>query len=389
MRNHPTNILLLLISALLFSSFSSVSPDVIAENNFDYPQSKSYSKKSDSIYQILRNIVIEGSAPGMIAAIVSADSVIAIASAGERKEGSGVPFSTNDKIHLGSCTKAMTSTMIATFVAEGKLSWDTKLIEAIPELVNKIHTDYYNITLWQLLTHRAGLPKNATDWYAWEEKEIKERRLAILVDNLRSPASHEMDKFHYSNLGYMIAACMVERISGKSWELLMKKRLFDPLGMPSAGTGAPNTHNETDQPWGHSKSWYGNKWTPDQSDNSVALGPAGTVHCSVEDWAKFISLQLSEENAILEKKYLNKLIEPVGNHYYAGGWGVAEQPWANGIMITHSGSNGIWYASVVITPVMNRAFIVATNSCDFGTTEDICRDVINKLIIMELDLNLN
>lgn len=53
----------------------------------------------------------------------------------------------------------MTATMIATLVAEGKLSWETKLIEAIPELRGKIHTDYYKITLWQLLTHRAGIPK--------------------------------------------------------------------------------------------------------------------------------------------------------------------------------------------------------------------------------------
>ena len=184
----------------------------------------------------------------------------------------------------------------------------------------------------------------------------------------------------------MIAACMAEQITGLSWEILMKNRLFDPLGMSSAGFGAPNTHNETDQPWGHSKSWLINNWKPDQSDNSEALGPAGTVHCSIDDWAKFISLQLPYENSILKRKYLDKLIEPVSGHYYAGGWGVAEQSWANGIMLSHSGSNGIWYVSVVITPKFDRAFIVATNSRDFGTTADMCKEMLNKLLIMELDL---
>ncbi len=114
----------------------------------------------------------------MVAAIISSDGVISISSAGVRKAGSGIAFTTDDLVHLGSCTKAMTSTMIATLVAEGKLDWDTKLIDVIPELKGNIHSDYYNITLWQLLTHRAGLPRNAMDWDAHKKKEIKERRLA-------------------------------------------------------------------------------------------------------------------------------------------------------------------------------------------------------------------
>jgi len=123
-------------------------------------QTKSGSNKNDLINQALTEIVNDGKAPGMVAAIISSEGVIAIGSAGERKVGSGIAFTTNDVVHLGSCTKAMTCTMLATLVAEGKLNWDTKLIEAIPKLKNRIHTDYHKITLWQLLTHRAGIPKN-------------------------------------------------------------------------------------------------------------------------------------------------------------------------------------------------------------------------------------
>jgi len=96
-------------------------------------QIKSDSKKSDSIQLILTKVVNDGKAPGMIAAIISGEGVRDIASAGERKAGSGIAFTTNDVVHIGSCGKAMTATMIATLVAEGKLSWDTKLIEAILE----------------------------------------------------------------------------------------------------------------------------------------------------------------------------------------------------------------------------------------------------------------
>jgi CubicO group peptidase (beta-lactamase class C family) len=275
--------------------------------------------------------------------------------------------------------------MLATLVAEGKLSWDTKLTEALPELKNRIHTDYHKITLWQLLTHRAGIPKNPTDEGAFSSKEIKERRLAILEDNLKSPATYEIDKFHYSNFGYMIAACIAEQITGLSWEVLMKKRLFDPLGMSSAGFGNPNKNKSTDQPWGHHKDIW-KRWHPSESYYEEAGGPAGEVYCSIADWAKFISLQLTPENPILERKYLDKLIKPPEG-FYAGGWGVAEYVWAKGITLNHAGTNEIWYAVVLVTPKLDRAFVVATNSCDFGITENLCTEIMNKLIRMELNIS--
>lgn len=385
MKRIKIGLLSLFFLAFLISCLSDETRDNPAENQTIYSQIKLDSNKSDSIQQILTKVVNDGKAPGMIAAIISGEGVIAIGSAGERKAGSGIAFTTNNVVHLGSCGKAMTATMLATLVAEGKLSWDTKLIEAIPELKNKIHTDYHKITLWQLLTHRAGIPKNPTDEGAFSSKEIKARRLAILEDNFKSPATYEIDQFHYSNFGYVIAACMAEQITGLSWEVLMKKRLFDPLGMSTAGYGNPNISKSIAQPWGHHKYLW--KWWPSEAYYHEAIGPAGRVYCSIADWAKFISLQLMEENSILDKEYLNKLIEPVGGHFYAGGWGVAEHAWAKGITLNHAGSNEIWYAVVLVTPKLDRAFMVATNSCDFGSTPDICTKIMNKLIRMELKIN--
>ncbi len=272
--------------------------------------------------------------------------------------------------------------MIGTLVAEGKLQWDMKLIEVIPELKKSIHPDYHEITLWQLLTHRAGIVKNPANWAAFLEQEIKERRLSILKKNLRYPARLKPGEFHYSNFGYMIAACMAEKITGLSWETLMRKRLFDPLGMISADFGAPGTANKIDQPWGHEK--WGNGWNPSYPDNPQALGPAGRVHCSIKDWAKFLRIYLTGKTPILGKKFLNRLITPIG--FYAGGWGVVKQPWAKGIVLTHGGSNGIWYTMVMVAPNLDRAFIVVTNSRDFSNTDSICTKIITKLIRMESNI---
>lgn len=343
-----------------------------------YSQTKPDQNESRAISQALSEIVADENAPGIIAAIISGDGVIAIGSAGVRKVGSDAPITCNDLVHLGSCTKAMTSTMLATLVAEGKLNWDMKLIEAIPDLKKNIHPDFQNITLWQLLTHRAGLPLNPLDWDAHNTKEIKERRLAILKDNLISSPAIKSGEFNYSNFGYLIAACMAEKVTGLSWESLMKQRLFDPLGMSSAGFGAPDNNKSINQPWGHFKS--GGKWQPSTSYDAEALGPAGEIHCTIEDWAKFISLQLADKNPILDSIFLNKLVEPVG--FYAGGWGILEdQPWAKGKVLTHNGSNGIWYAAVMVAQKIDRAYVVVTNSRDFNSTNDICAKMIAQLII--------
>ncbi|MCX6305810.1 MAG: serine hydrolase [Bacteroidetes bacterium] len=340
-------------------------------------QTKPESDKSAAITQALTEVVNQGQAPGMVAAIISGKGIIAIGSAGVRKVGSDIPFACNDLVHLGSCTKAMTSTMIATLVAEGKLNWEMKLVEALPELKKSFHPDFQDITLWQLLTHRAGLPSNPTDWDAYNTKEIKERRLAILKDNLSSATSVKQGEFNYSNFGYMIAACMAEKVTGLSWESLMKQRLFNPLGMSSAGFGVPGTPGLIDQPWGHQR--FGGRWQPSNDYDAEALGPAGEIRCTVADWSKFLAIQLGNKNSILEQKYLDKLVEPVG--FYAAGWGVIEDlPWAQGRVLTHNGSNGIWYATVLVATRLDRAYVVVTNSRDFTNTEDLCSKMINKLI---------
>jgi CubicO group peptidase (beta-lactamase class C family) len=349
-----------------------------------YGQTKPDPKKSEAIRRALSEIVAAEKAPGMIAAIISSRGVVAIGAAGVRKAGFDAAMTSHDLVHLGSCTKAMTGAMIATLVAEGKLGWDMKLTEAIPELKKSIHPDYQSVTLWQLLTHRAGIPNNPEDWGAHKEKEIKERRLALLKEKLARPAMLARGEFNYSNFGYMIVACMAEKITGSSWEALMKKRLFDPLGMSSAGFGEPDANESIAQPWGHGGS--GGKWLPSRSYDAEAIGPAGEIHCSVEDWAKFLALQLEGRNPILERAYLNKLIEPVG--FYAGGWGIIDElGWAKGKALTHNGSNGIWYATVLVAPGIDRAFVVVTNSRDFISTGDVCNKMMAKLKALEIVSN--
>jgi len=321
--------------------------------------------------------------PGMIAAIVSSEGILSIAATGVRKDGAEQAMEMTDQLHMGSCTKAMTSVLMATLVSDGLLTWETTLIDVFPSLEKRIHADYHDLTVWQLLTHRSRIPGNAENWWVYQDMELKERRLTIMKENLKDTPQVAEGKYEYSNLGYMVAGCMAEELTGETWEDLIQERIFEPLGMGSAGFGPPGTRGKTDQPWGHNRK--DGEWNPRQFDNAEALGPAGTIHCSIEDWTKFIALQLSDSSALsLDRALLDKLITPIG--HYAAGWGIHERSWGKGRVLAHTGSNTMWYAVVWAAPELNRAYLVVTNSCD-DHSDKICDQMIWKLIQMDQQID--
>src|SRR5690349_14864330 len=77
--------------------------------------------------------------------------------AGVRKRGTAERITLDDRFHLGSCTKAMTATLVAMLVEEGKLNWTTTLGELFADTVKPMHPVWEKVTLRQVLAHRAGL----------------------------------------------------------------------------------------------------------------------------------------------------------------------------------------------------------------------------------------
>ena len=156
----------------------------------------------------------------------------------------------------------------------------------------------------------------------------------------------------------------------------MTDLLFGPLGMKSAGFGPPGTRETIREPWGHAR--IEGRWSAGQFDNAPALGPAGRVHCSISDWARFLSCYLPEGPSMgLDETTRRKMVSPEGN--YAGGWIIDRRAWAKGIVLTHSGSNTMWFAVVWVAPALDRAFAVVTNSHD-KVSRNICDRVVGRLI---------
>jgi CubicO group peptidase (beta-lactamase class C family) len=312
------------------------------------------------VVELLESVRARHELPGMLGGVVVDDKLAAVGAVGVRKLGEGVKMTIADHVHIGSCTKAMTATRIAMLVEQDKLRWDSTLGEVFPDLKPQLHENLASVTLEHLLTHRSGLPANGPWGLLQGESTTDKRRDLLQRWASWEPPNPPGMKYEYSNAGYAFAGLMAEQVTGTSWEVLMTDGLFRPLKMGSAGYGPPGTKGEIDQPWGHSPD--GN---PSQADNAPAIGPAGTVHCSLPDWARFVSLHLQGaqgKGAMLKPETFRKLHTPIPeNENYACGWIAYERPWAGGTALMHSGSNTMWFASVWIAPQRNFATLVAIN----------------------------
>ena len=321
--------------------------------------------ETETVAQVLERAQKKSEVPGMVAAIVRGDKVTEVAAVGKRKSGDPTPMTTDDLLHLGSNTKSMTATMITTLIEEGKLGWDTTLATVFPHEAESWHADWRAVTLHQLLTHTASLPANV-NYHPLRGKTTTDRRRAILEEEWlkKAPDPKPGTRFRYSNVGYMLAALMAETVTGKSWEELMRERLFDPLGMKTAGFGPPGTGDKVDQPWGHLL--RKGEHVASRQDNAAWLGPAGTVHASIADWSKFAIQHLQGERGetktklLLKPETFRKLHTPVKEHY-ACGWVQKSFPNKKVPYLWHNGSNTFWYAEMWLDPENDLAVLIATN----------------------------
>lgn len=308
--------------------------------------------------------------PALGALVIINGKVAAVRVVGVRKLGGSARATVNDKFHLGSDTKAMTATLVAMLVEQGVVTWDATMANLFPTLAPSMDAGYRKATLAQLLGHQAGLPTKFAGPHqaAWlklwlSKAPVTEQRQEFARALLTTPRAVPEGTFRYSNAGYMIAGAAIERLTGTSWEALLTERLFKPLGMSSCGFGAPASKDKEDQPWGH----RGDQPVPrgPGDDNPAALGPAGTVHCALRDWAKFIQLHLDAlrgQPRLLSAASFKRLHTPLPNSRYALGWGVRRT--SSGTELTHDGSNTMWYARARLDAAKNRALLIVTNRAD-------------------------
>jgi CubicO group peptidase (beta-lactamase class C family) len=337
--------------------------------------------------------------PALAAAVFKNGEIFAAGAVGTRRAAENVPVTIDDKFHLGSDTKAFTALLAGMYVEQGKLRWDSTMGEIFPELKDKMDPEFAEITVEELLSHTSGLTDDALNDLIngsyRQDGNMDEVRYWMLKETAPKSLDHPRGtKFSYSNLGYTFAGAVLERLGGKTWEELVEEKIIEPMGLKTAGFGPQASLGKVDEPLGHAV--VDGKPKPmlagPNGDNPLIIGPAGTMHMSVLDFAKWVAWHAGEGKhgpALVSADTLKKLHTPViavgerrdaapgtpkSGGGYALGWGKLQPTWASAPMLSHTGSNTLNLAAADFWPDTDFGFVMMTNISGKGAD-----DALNKL----------
>jgi len=341
----------------------------------------------ESLDATLRPYLAKYGLPALAAAVVRNGEVVASGAVGTRRVGADLPVSVEDRFHLGSDTKAMTALLAGMLVDEGKLRWDSTIGDVFPELAPKMDAGLGAVTLDQLLSHTSGIPGDNAKFGELLEKSmtqdgnLDEMRLWLVGQWSDQPlVAKPGTTFAYSNMGYTIVGAMIERKAGKTWEELVTERVFVPLGLESAGLGPQSSLGKVDAPLGHlvvdgkTKAYLAGP----NGDNPLIVGPAGTAHMSLLDFARWAGWNAGEgkrEPRLVSPGTQRKLHTTVigmpenpqaapgtpARGKYGLGWGEVSFTWSAEPFLFHGGSNQKNLAHVLVQPKQDFAMVVMAN----------------------------
>ena len=312
--------------------------------------------------------------PEISYAVIDEKATLEIAALGKHSVNLPDTATLNDRFHLGSNTKAMTSFMIAKYVEKGKLKWTTRFFDLFPEWKEKSKPAYADITLQDLLSHKAGIqPFLGEDDPTIPEfkgtNPEKRKQFAQFVLTLDPVEPDEKYPFIYSNAGYTLAAMMLEKATGKSWEQLVEKVFNTDLKL-NVQLSWPENQKQKGT-WGHS--FENDKLIPIPSNTDFHLDytePSGDLNMTLTDYIQFIQLHLrglNGENNYLKSttyQFIHKGIE----NYSLGWFNVYE---GNTSFSSHSGTAGTYYVLVQIDRINGRAYIIFTNAYNPSTQQGV------------------
>ncbi|MGA0558798.1 serine hydrolase [Larkinella sp. VNQ87] len=316
--------------------------------------------------------------PGIAVAVVKDGKVVHAKGYGVRSLRTSEPVDANTLFGIASNSKAFTAAALGILIDEGKLNWDSKVIDFIPEfrLYNAYVTEEF--TIRDLLTHRSGLGLGAGDLMFFPDSS--DFTLKDVIHNLRylKQVSGFRTKYDYDNLLYMVAGEVVRRVSGQSWEEFVENRIMQPLEMThSRGSFTRLPKDQTNVIDAHA--------VVDGNLRVIKRGlleagnSAGGIYSSVNDLSKWVLMQLEggkygnrSTKTLFSSRVQNEMwtpqtIIPVGNpgpyntHFAAYGLGWFLSDVKGYKQASHTGGLPGMVTQVTLLPELKLGIIVLTN----------------------------
>lgn len=256
-----------------------------------FSQNIPFAKKFPAIDKYIDSTLKEWNVPGLTMSIVYKDQMIYAKGYGLRDVEKKLPVETNTLFPIASNTKLFTATLASVLNQDGKLSLDKPVKNYLPAV--NFSTDELNAktTLRDMLSHRTGLPRYDG---IWVNASSVTRKDFVAKINYMKPQLGFREGYLYNNMMFVAAGAAMEEITGKSWETLLREKIFQPLQMNATCF----TNGEVSKYGNFSLAYF----LPDSTKKLLpkkyeaqceALGPAGTIKSTANDMANWMIAQLN------------------------------------------------------------------------------------------------
>lgn len=329
---------------------------------------------NQKIDQVAENAMKAFDVPGMAVAVIKDGAMVHSKGYGVKSILTGEKVESSTNFGIASNSKAFTAAALAILVDEGKIKWDDKVIQHIPEF--KMYNNYVTkeFTIRDLLTHRSGLGLGAGDLMVWPDGHNFTPKDIINNIQFLKPVSDFRSKYDYDNLLYIIAGEVIERVSGQSWTDFVTKRLLEPIGMTNS---AANWHLVKDKKNAIAPHVPidGKLEVIDRYTNTIFDAAAG-IYSNVDDVAKWLQFNLDKGKVngkqIISEKQMKEMITPqtlqkVGTTtpynslFKAYGLGWQLQDFNGKLEVSHTGGLEGIVTQTIFYPQLNLGIVVLTN----------------------------
>jgi CubicO group peptidase (beta-lactamase class C family) len=237
--------------------------------------------------EYIERVRLEWKIPGLAVGIVKDDSLVFAKGFGVKSIDRPDPVTPRTLFAIGSNTKSFTSTVVAMLVDDGKLRWNDRVTKWLPEF--QLHDPYVTreITIRDVLSHRSGLGRRGDPlWYgtSYSRAEVL-RRIRFLTPN-----AGFRTEMGYQNIMFLAGGEAAAAAAGMTYDDLIRRRIFEPLGMRTSQTSAKAVPGNVDVSTPHAIDANGAKVIPYRDIDNVA--PAGSIASSVEEMAQYLRLHL-------------------------------------------------------------------------------------------------
>jgi CubicO group peptidase (beta-lactamase class C family) len=346
----------------------------------------------DKIDRTVARAMREFQVPGMAVGIVKDGKLVYAKGYGVREQGKPERVDADTLFQIGSNTKAFTAAALAILVDEGKIHWDDKVVDHLPQF--RLYDPYVTreFMIRDLLTHRSGLGLGAGDLMFYPETDFTR---AEIIHGLRylKPASSFRAKFDYDNVLYMVAGEIIPAVTGKSWEDFTRERILEPLQMQACTANYESIKDRGDVASPHVV--IDGKPTPIPVTSLNTVGPAGTINCSINGMAKWLETQLAAGRAPDGKQLFSadrgremwtvntvaaqdpEAAALTGSNFsgYGLGWGLQDS--FGHKRVAHTGGVPGTVTWVAMIPDLNLGVLVFTNQQSGGAMQAVGNQILD------------